>query len=43
MYHGQDQHKGMQIMQMQQQTQGIGSAPAEALTREKTITTFKAQ
>ena len=42
MYHGQDQHKGMQIMQMQQQTQGMGG-DHQALSREKTISTFKAQ
>jgi hypothetical protein len=36
MYHGQDQHKGMQIMQMQQQTQGQGNDHPQ-LSRDKTI------
>lgn len=45
MFHGQDQMKSMQIMQMQQQTQGPSSASESApkLTKQKTIETFKVQ
>jgi hypothetical protein len=45
MYHGQDQSKGMQLMQMQQQTVAAmdttDSAPP--LSKQKTIDTFKMQ
>ena len=44
MFHGQDQRKGMQIMQLQNQTQGSSeNDDAPKLTREKTIATFKIQ
>lgn len=44
MFHGQDQNKGMQIMQMQQQTSVVGKTEGgPKLTKEKTIATFKAQ
>ena len=44
MFHGQDQKKGMQIMQLQNQTQGNDpDAKFEPLTKEKTIATFKVQ
>jgi len=43
MYHGSDQMKSMQIMQMQQQALPNSQEEIEVLTREKTIETFKAQ
>jgi len=42
MFHGQDQRKGMQIMQMQQQTQAASSDDVKPLTKQETIKTFKA-
>ena len=43
MFHGQDQRKGMQIMQMQQQTQAASSDDnSKPLTKQETIKTFKA-
>ena len=45
MFHGQDQRKGMQIMQMQQQTNGMPAANKEmkVLSKDKVIETFRAQ
>lgn len=43
MYHGQDQRKGMQLMQMQQQTAAATESDAPPLSKQKTIQTFKAQ
>lgn len=43
MYHGQDQMKGMQIMQMQQQTASQGNEEAPTLSKEEVMATFKAQ
>lgn len=41
MFHGQDQHKGMQIMQMQQQTQSASpSSDAKILTKQKVLEVF---
>lgn len=42
MFHGQDQRKGMQLMQMQQQTMPNTEA-IESLNKQKTIDTFKVQ
>ena len=42
MFHGQDQRKGMQIMQMQQQTQAASSDDVQPLSKQETIKTFKA-
>ena len=45
MYHGQDQNKGMQIMQMQQTIQPAKdeSEPFPVLTKQKTMQVFEAQ
>lgn len=43
MYHGQDQMKGMQIMQMQQQTANSGGDDHPLLTKEQVMATFKVQ
>lgn len=43
MMHGRDQQKSMMLMQMQQQTQGAATSDAAPLSREKTMSTFKAQ
>ena len=43
MYHGQDQMKGMQIMQMQQQTANSGGDDHVLLTKEQVMATFKVQ
>ena len=43
MYHGQDQTKGMQIMQMQQQTANSGCDDHALLTKEQVMATFKVQ
>lgn len=43
MYHGQDQRKGMQIMQMQQQTANTGGDDLPLLTKEQVMSTFKVQ
>lgn len=45
MFHGQDQRKGMQIMQMQQQTQAssAGRKDVKPLTKEKVMEVFKVQ
>ena len=42
MFHGQDQRKGMQIMQMQQQTQAANTDDVKPLSKQDTIKTFKA-
>jgi hypothetical protein len=43
MYHGQDQAKGMQIMQMQQQTANSGGDEMPLLSKEEVMATFKIQ
>jgi len=43
MYHGQDQSKGMQIMQTQQQTANSAGDELPLLSREEVMATFKAQ
>ena len=41
-YHGQDQNKGMQIMQMQQQAANTGGDDVVLLSKEEAIAAFKA-
>lgn len=43
MFHGQDQFKGMQLMQVQQQTIGAAAEEQAPLTKQKTMETFKVQ
>ena len=43
MFHGQDQRKGMQIMQMQQSAAAPSTSDAPTLSKQKTIQTFKKQ
>jgi len=43
MFHGQDQRKGMQIMQMQQSQQGQTDSNQEPLSRDKALEAFKVQ